>query len=251
MSSEGGHATGAPGVADAVSASPRDARIYREIVDAIVDHRLRPGARLPEDALSEVFGVSRTGIRKVLQRLALERLVTIRPRRGAQVSRPSAREARNVFAARQLAECGSIPEVIARFDGADERALQALAERECVAQQRGAQSEAIRLSAAFHVRLVGVADNDILTSFVEQLTSLSSLIIAVYGSPRSVGCDCGEHGDLVPLLASGQASVAREWLTDHLSRIEASLDFAGGEEVTPDFEAIFFGEAARGTAAGQ
>jgi len=251
MTSESGQGRRAAGVADAVSASPRDARIYRDIVDAIVDHRLKPGARLPEDALSEVFGVSRTGIRKVLQRLALERLVTIRPRRGAQVSRPSAREARNVFAARQLAECGSIPQVIECFDEADERALKALAERECAAQRRGVQSEAIRLSAAFHVRLVGVADNDILTGFVEQLTSLSSLIIAVYGSPRSVGCDCGEHEELVPLLARGETAAARDWLAEHLSRIEASLDFAGGEDATPDFEAIFFGEAARGTAAGQ
>jgi DNA-binding FadR family transcriptional regulator len=29
------------------------------------------GSKLPEEALAEVFGVSRTGIRKVLQRLAL------------------------------------------------------------------------------------------------------------------------------------------------------------------------------------
>lgn len=244
-------ATPASGVADSVMASPRDAAIYRELVDAIVDHRLRPGARLPEDALSEVFGVSRTGIRKVLQRLALERLVTIRPRRGAQVSRPSAREARNVFAARRLAECGSIPEIIERFGEADGHALQAIAERECAAQRRGTQSEAIRLSAAFHVRLAAVADNDILTGFIEQLTSLSSLIIAVYGSPRSIGCDCGEHAELVPLLVNGEAAAARHWLAEHLHRIEASLNFAAGEEAIPDFQTIFFGASGRSTAAGE
>lgn len=238
-------------VADSVTASPRDARIYREIVDAIVDHRLRPGARLPEDALSGVFGVSRTGIRKVLQRLALERLVTIRPRRGAQVSRPSADEARDVFAARRLAECGSIAGIVERFSEADGEALRALAGREGQAQARGGQSEAIRISAAFHVRLVAVAGNDILTGFVEQLTSLSSLIIAVYGSPRSVGCDCGEHGELVGLLARGDAGAAERWLERHLRRIEASLDFTAGEETTPDFEAIFFGDAGRDAAASQ
>ncbi|MFC6978312.1 GntR family transcriptional regulator [Microbulbifer taiwanensis] len=55
----------------------RDDAIYRAIADAVVEHRLKPGARLREDALAEVFGVSRTGIRKILQRLALEQLVTL------------------------------------------------------------------------------------------------------------------------------------------------------------------------------
>lgn len=60
----------------------RHEAIYRAVSDAIVEQRLKPGARLREDALAEVFGISRTGIRKILQRLALEQLVTLTPRRG-------------------------------------------------------------------------------------------------------------------------------------------------------------------------
>ncbi|EGH33458.1 transcriptional regulator GntR, partial [Pseudomonas syringae pv. japonica str. M301072] len=55
----------------------RDEQIYQHVLEAIVEHRLAPGTRLPEDALADVFEISRTGIRKVLQRLALERLVTL------------------------------------------------------------------------------------------------------------------------------------------------------------------------------
>jgi DNA-binding GntR family transcriptional regulator len=229
----------------------RDERIYRHIREAIVDHRLRPGARLPEDALSATFGVSRTGIRKVLQRLALERLVTIRPRRGAQVSRPTAREARDVFAARRLTEGGSLAAVMAGLTEADEQALRELIQRECQAQTAGDQSEAIRLSAAFHVRLVAAGGNGIVTEFVERLTSLSSLIIALYGSPRSIGCDCGEHGELLDLVTAGDTAGAERWLDRHLRRIEASLDFTATREKTPDFATLFFGEPGSGAAANQ
>jgi DNA-binding GntR family transcriptional regulator len=229
----------------------RDERIYRQIREAIVDHRLRPGARLPEDALSATFGVSRTGIRKVLQRLALERLVTIRPRRGAQVSRPTAREARDVFAARRLTEGGSLAAVIAGLTAADEQTLRELIRRECQAQAAGDQSEAIRLSAAFHVRLAAAGGNGIVTEFVERLTSLSSLIIALYGSPRSIGCDCGEHGELLDLVTAGDTAAAERWLDQHLRRIEASLDFTATREKTPDFATLFFGEAGSGAAANQ
>ena len=45
----------------------KDESIYQALMTAIVEHQLPPGSRLPEEALSEVFGVSRTGIRKVLQ----------------------------------------------------------------------------------------------------------------------------------------------------------------------------------------
>lgn len=38
---------------------------YRAVSDAIIEQRLKPGARLREDALSEVFGISRTSIRKI------------------------------------------------------------------------------------------------------------------------------------------------------------------------------------------
>ena len=51
----------APGLQD------KDEAIYQALMTAIVEHQLPPGSKLPEEALAEVFGVSRTGIRKVLQ----------------------------------------------------------------------------------------------------------------------------------------------------------------------------------------
>jgi DNA-binding GntR family transcriptional regulator len=48
--------------------------IYAEVLAAIFEQRLAPGTKLAEDALGEIFGVSRTMIRSVLQRLAHERI---------------------------------------------------------------------------------------------------------------------------------------------------------------------------------
>ena len=90
--------------------------IYRAISDAVIEHRLKPGARLREDALAEVFGISRTGIRKVLQRLAMEQLVTLTPGKGASVTRPSAEEAHEVFEARRLVEGGLLAKLTRRVN---------------------------------------------------------------------------------------------------------------------------------------
>ncbi|SPX55712.1 GntR family transcriptional regulator [Klebsiella pneumoniae] len=81
----------------------KDESIYQALMTAIVEHQLPPGSKLPEEALAEVFAVSRTGIRKVLQRLAAVQLVTLTPKRGAHVTSPSVEESQAIFRTRALA----------------------------------------------------------------------------------------------------------------------------------------------------
>src|SRR5690606_37253695 len=57
------------------SAASVDEGIYRQIHHAIVAQQLAPGTKLGEEALCGVFGINRPRIRKILQRLAHEKLV--------------------------------------------------------------------------------------------------------------------------------------------------------------------------------
>ena len=62
----------------ATAAQLRFDRIYRDIRDRIILLRYRPGTVLRESDLAEEFGVSRTPIRQVLQKLQFEGLVETR-----------------------------------------------------------------------------------------------------------------------------------------------------------------------------
>ena len=88
-------------------ASGRQQEVQR-IVDAlsiaIAQHRLRPGTRLIEAQIVEVLSANRNHVQAAIQRLALQHIVTISPNRGAKVSQPCAREAREVFIARRAVE---------------------------------------------------------------------------------------------------------------------------------------------------
>ncbi|HSH56585.1 MAG TPA: GntR family transcriptional regulator [Halomonas sp.] len=219
----------------------RHEAIHRAISDAIIEHRLKPGARLREDALADVFGVSRTGIRKILQRLALEQLVTLTPRRGASVTRPTAEEAREVFEARQMVECGLIPEVARRIDEKSVQALREISDKEQRALREGEHSAAIRYSADFHVRLARVAGNATLADFVERLCFRSSLILAVYGKPGHLGCETHDHEDLIGHLQEGSGERAAAFMSRHLQAIEGSLSITEEEDEVPDLQRIFAG----------
>lgn len=213
--------------------------IYRAISDAVIEHRLKPGARLREDALAEVFGISRTGIRKVLQRLALEQLITLTPGKGATVARPSAEEAREIFDARRMIECALMARLATRISAAEVKELRAVAQHEQQALRGHEQSAAIKASAAFHARLAELAGNQTLAPFVAQLCSRSSLILAVYGHSGDLGCDCNDHNVLVDLLEAGDSDGAAQFMHKHLHAIESSLSINEVADETPDLRDVF------------
>lgn len=217
----------------------RHEEIYRSISDAIIEHRLKPGARLREDALADVFCISRTGIRKILQRLALEQLVTIAPHRGASVTRPSADDAKDVFDARQLVECGLMPDVARNMRAAEAAELREMANQERQALRKGQQSIAIRLSADFHVRLAQLSGNEVLADFVERLCSRSSLILAVYGNPGHLGCESHDHDELIRFLEEGDGERAKAFMSRHLKTIESSLSIIEEDSSAPDLRQVF------------
>lgn len=61
-------------------------KAYQRLEELIVTLQLRPGELLSEASLTETLGMCRTPVREALQRLAMEGLVVILPRRGTLVS---------------------------------------------------------------------------------------------------------------------------------------------------------------------
>src|SRR5262245_15486706 len=77
------------GAKHAAKNGDRSTAIYRALRHAIIEQALEPGAKLPEDAIGERFGASRTIVRHVLGQLSAEGLVELRRNHGATVATPS------------------------------------------------------------------------------------------------------------------------------------------------------------------
>jgi DNA-binding GntR family transcriptional regulator len=74
------------GVSVGTDESTMTERAYRQLEELIVTLQLPPGTILSEQMLAHRLEIGRTPIREALQRLALDGLVTILPRRGILVS---------------------------------------------------------------------------------------------------------------------------------------------------------------------
>jgi DNA-binding GntR family transcriptional regulator len=224
------------------SASKETARsdefIHRELWGAIIDHRVPPGTALPEDALSSAFGVSRTIIRKVLQRLNHERLVDIVPNKGASVSKPSNEEARQVFDARRAIERAVIERMVERVQDQDIDELAALVADEKKAFETGDKRRRLTLSGEFHIRLANACGNHVLASIVSELVSRTSLIIALYELPGAVPCSHNEHLEIIDAIGRRDAKKAIQYMDHHLQHIEAQIDLSDGS-FSVDFNKLF------------
>lgn len=202
----------------------RSARIRDALLAAILDHRLTPGTRLPEDEIGALYGASRTIVRAALQSLAHERVVVIQPNRGAQVAQPTVDEARKVFEARSLIEPRLAALAANNATEADVKALLTHHREEEAAIRAGDQRRAIALSARFHNMIAEIADQDILAGFVRELMSRSSLVVALYWSRKDATCERHAHHELLDAIARHQADRAADLMRSHLVDLFSGLD---------------------------
>jgi len=218
------------------------ADIHERIYNAIVEHRLLPGTKLPEERVAELFAVSRTQVRGVLQRLAVEQLVTLIPNRGAFVATPTAEEARDVLAVRRTLEPSVVARLIARL--AEGRAagavaqLRSLVAREHQAHAQGDRRTAVRLSGEFHVLLAELSGSSILARMMRELTPLTCLAILTFDTPLASACPNDEHLILIDAIEAGDVARATGLVEAHLRHIEKALRLDRGEEVEVDLAEV-------------
>ena len=228
-----GRAKGAKPVLPSVDA------IHQRVLGAIVEHRLPPGTKLGEEKLAKVFGVSRTQIRQVLERLSHDSIVTVLPNRGAFVSSPSVEEAREVFAARRVIEQDLIRQAARLAQKADIQRLRQHVAQESAARAANDKRAIIRLSGEFHQLIADIAGNRFLAKTMRELETLTCLVIILYDAPNVPACPYHEHSDLVDVIEAHDEQRAADHMVEHLRHVEASLDFQRRGDGEIDFDAVF------------
>ncbi|MDI1245988.1 MAG: GntR family transcriptional regulator [Rhodoferax sp.] len=231
--------------AQAAAATLTDGEIYERMISAILDHQLPPGTKLVEDKLATAFGVSRTRIRPVLGRLANEQVVTLTPNRGASIAQPTEQEAREVFEVRRLIEPTLVEMFIAKATEADMQQLKVCIDDEEAARLAGDMRRAIRLSGEFHLLIAEGANQQTLGRILRDLTSRTSLILMTYSNAHAferfdaTACGCREHRALLDAIRLRDVREAGKRMRDHLTQLEAQLQFNRPEDTAPDLNALF------------
>ena len=212
------------------SASSSVDEIVADLTEAVHEHRLQPGTKLREDELSDIFGVSRTLVRQALRAMEYQGLLTIEKNRGAFVSKPTLKEAREVFQARALLEPSTARASAERATSSDISGLEQHIKNEHDAIDHDEAGLALKLSGDFHLAIARIADQDTIEQFLRQLISRSSLVIALYWRRRNALCESNAHHALLDALRNGDGDTADELMKGHLLDLLSQLDLRDHEE---------------------
>lgn len=206
--------------------------IVAELTEAVHKHRLQPGTKLREDEVCEIFGVSRTLVRQALRSMEYEGLLTIEKNKGAFVSKPTLKEAREVFQARALVEPSTARAAAERATADDIKRLERHIKNEHAAFDRDDAGLALKLSGDFHLEIARIADQQTIEQFLRQLVSRSSLVIALYWRRRNALCESHAHHALVDALRKGDGATAEELMKGHLLDLLSQLDLRERSDAT-------------------
>ncbi len=216
----------------------QDEQVYCHIFDAILEQRLPPATKLSEEALAEIFDVSRTIIRRALLRLSLEQVVVIRPNRGAVVAAPTVEEAQQIFKAREVMELATTELAVENASAEQIAQCREMVSKEDLAFSQGDYGQGLRLSGEFHIKLAEMANNAPLLAFQRSLVSQTSLLIAQYETRGQSNCSLAEHSALLDALESRNKEQALQLMKQHLQHMRAKLTLTE-DRVSQDLHDVF------------
>lgn len=144
--------------------------VFNTLRQAILTGELKPGERLMEIHLANKLGVSRTPIREAIRKLELEGLVTMIPRRGAEVAEITEKSLKDVLEVRRTLDALCVELACDRISDGELEVLEAA----CLKFEEATKTKDARIVAkadvALHDIIVRATDNQRLIQLVNNLS---------------------------------------------------------------------------------
>jgi len=202
-----------------------DSMIYDRLKSMIIERKLVPGEKIPQDKLAHEFGVSRTPLVSALKKLEHEKLIIAIPRRGFYVRLFSKQEMIHIFELREVLEGLAARKVAMRIsDSQIHRLTRFFSGFE-------ASTDDIDLKKyrdedrRFHSFIIEVSNGDILSSILEtfNILTLGYQFIEQEGLVRPPNETIHEHKAIIDAIKKRDPINAEELVRLHLRNSKEKL----------------------------
>jgi DNA-binding GntR family transcriptional regulator len=212
-------------------------RVYEHLHGEIMADRLPPGTELSEVALSKELSVSRGPIREAMGRLAADGLVTVRPRRGAEVRAITPRELVDAYQVREVLEVLAVRLAVPLISDADLDTLGELVDKMAGHARNGAVADFFAANVSFHDLLCELSGNDKLVQVHRRLIAetgrFQARTLALRGS---LDGSVSEHRAILSAIRKRDADEAAALAGAHVrvpgERLRATLGAQGRDALT-------------------
>jgi len=191
---------------------------------AITSGELEPGRHLVETELSDMLQISRGTLREALRQLEQEGLLSAGPRGRLSVRHLDAKEIRDIFAVRAALESLAARTLCELPDRAQVTASLRTAIEAMAAAAQGSLEERIESDLEFHRTMCRLTGNETLLHSWESLEGSIRMSIMFAGVERAVSnMSVDRHYEIVTAIESGDASLARQTILEHMDGAAANL----------------------------
>lgn len=191
---------------------------------AITSGELEPGRHLVETELSEMLQISRGTLREALRQLEQEGLLSAGPRGRLSVRHLDEKEIRDIFSVR------------AALESLAARTLCELPDRQLVssklraaidamtAAENSSLQERVETDLEFHRTLCRLTGNETLLHSWESLEGSIRMSIMFAGQEKGIrNMSVDRHNEIVDAIETGDASLARNTIREHMDTAAANL----------------------------
>lgn len=190
--------------------------------EAILSGQFKPGDRLPEPQLAEMFGVSRNPIREALQVLSNEGLVETSPRKGARVPLMSREELSEMIELRAELEGISARNAARHCDNDLRVELGELIAEGDRALAEGDQEGLEAMNARFHRDLGRAGRNRYLAEIMGSLRDRTFWLFSTRAQVRAED-SWREHAQILRAVIDGDGTRATDLASEHVRQVGKSL----------------------------
>lgn len=143
--------------------------VFNTLRQAILTGELKPGERLMEIHLADRLGVSRTPIREAIRKLELEGLVTMIPRKGAQVAKITEKNLKDVLEVRRALDMLAVRLACHRMQDEEKRELKKACDEFAKVTKNCNTKDITEADVRFHDIILKSSGNDRLVQLVNNL----------------------------------------------------------------------------------
>ena len=192
--------------------------VFKTLRQAILKGDMVPGERLMEIQLAKKLGVSRTPIREAIRKLELEGLVTMVPRKGAEVAGITEKNLRDVLEVRRALEELAIELACERIheDMVTELVKDATAGSDAI--------KIARMDEKFHDIIFQATENDKLVQMLNNLREqMYRYRLEYIKDEKTRQTLLAEHEEIINAIQSRQVSQAKSAIRSHIDNQEVTI----------------------------
>jgi DNA-binding GntR family transcriptional regulator len=209
---------------DPLPRAPLHGGVLERLRQMIIRCELRPGERISEADLVQIFGVSRTPLREALKLLAAEGLVEIRTHKGAVIAEIAPDEVSQTFELMSALERMMGPLVCERVSNIDLTALEGLVKDMDAQHLTGDLMNYFELNKEFHNRIAALTGNKVLTRvYAEMFGKLQRARYWVNYDPKRWQESSAEHQWIMESLRARDGAELGRRLMEHNARTATAV----------------------------